>query len=286
LRIGILSRGYGRKTYGYINVQDTHTAADVGDEPLQYRKKFPEMLVAVGEQRAFAIPRMLSDEPKLQTILLDDAYQHQAVQAGLTVLLTEYRHPYSRDFLLPLGRLREYRSGYKRADIIVVTKCPDNLTQADADALIAELKPLPHQKVFFSKYRYGQPYHLFRPDDKITLSRRQSALLICGIAKTDYLTDYLARTVKSAYLYDFDDHHYFDTYDVGRLQGIFENLSSEDEKIILTTEKDATRLLLHAPYLEGVNLPIYVLPIEVEFLFGGSTQFDETIRQFLLDFKV
>src|SRR5918993_479573 len=149
-RVATLSRGYKRKTKGYALASDQTTAIDIGDEPMQFHRKFPDVPVAVGEERLVAIPQLLHDRPQTQVIILDDAFQHRAIIAGLNILLTDFGNLFTRDFFLPTGDLRDLRSSYKRAQIIVVTKCPPDLSREDANNIIKEIKPLPHQKVFFS----------------------------------------------------------------------------------------------------------------------------------------
>lgn len=283
--VGVLSRGYMRKTSGFHIVDTNELATSAGDEPLLLKKKYPDITVAVGESRVDGIPLMLAKHPELKTILLDDAYQHLALKPGLSILLTEYNDPFTRDYLLPAGRLREWRSGYERANIIIVTKCPTVLDPAEKAKLIAEISPLPHQKVYFSYYEYGTPYAPFQQGATLSLSQALDAFLVCGIAKTDYMTDYLADQVRSLKYLEFEDHHFFSNHDIARVMAIFKNIES-DNKIILTTEKDAVRFQLHQQYIRQTKMPLFVLPIRVRFHDEDGLQFDEDIRNFLLNFKV
>jgi tetraacyldisaccharide 4'-kinase len=285
LHLGTLSRGYGRKSRGYIEVRPDFSADQIGDEPLQFARKFPEVVVTVGEDRTYAIPKMLQQHPDIQVVLLDDAFQHLSVRPGLNILLTEYARPFMRDYLLPSGRLREWRSAYRRADMVIATKSPDNLSEQQRDEFMNQLRPLLHQRVFFSGYEYLPPYNIFDPQERLLLTPDLDVLVICAIAGTDYLLQYLETQFSSVQVMEFEDHHYFSNYDVSRLQTVFGELPS-GKKIILTTEKDATRLELHRPYLLEKKLPIYVLPVQVKFLFGESQKFDALVKQFLLDFKV
>ena len=284
LEIATLSRGYRRKTRGYLSVENRMNAEQVGDEPLQFKRKFPNVFVAVAEERAFAIPQILSDKPDTQLILLDDAFQHRAVDPGMNILLTEYDHPFTRDYLLPSGRLREWRSAYRRADVIVVSKCPVDLDRATADRLREEIAPLPHQQLFFSYYTYEAPYYLFDRRYRLQMDPTAELILFCAIARTDYLLDYLEEQVRTVHALEFADHHYFSAGDVASLNTSYRNLKAE-KKAIITTEKDAVRLELHRDYLAKQKLPIFVLPATVQFHFDGGPEFDETIRRFLLDFK-
>lgn len=285
VNVATLSRGYGRKTQGYLQVQPDATAEQVGDEPLQFKRKFPELTVTVAESRAFGIPQLLSEAPETQVILLDDAFQHRAVTPGLNILLTEFSHPFTKDWLLPAGRLREWRSAYQRADVIVVTKCPTILEQKERERFVQQIKPFPHQRVFFSYYNYGKPYFIFNPNLVATLESDWQVLLICAIARTDYLVSYLQEKVESLILLEFADHHYFKEADLLELKRSFERLDGT-KKIILTTEKDAMRLELHHAFLKEHKLPVFALPVEVQFHFEEGKVFDTTIKDFLLNFQI
>lgn len=284
IEVAVLSRGYGRNTTGYRPVTSIDTAEMVGDEPLQFKRKFPDVAICVSESRALGVPEVVKRNPETQVVLLDDAFQHLAVTPGLNILLTEFAHPFTRDWLLPSGRLREGRYNYRRADIIVVTKCPPDLTPVQRQKMVLEIDPFPRQHVFFSRYRYGTPYDLLRPDQRRTLDLDTDVLLVSAIANTDYLLKYLSTSVKSAQTLEFEDHHFFKEDELldmvrrfGRLQG--------RNKIILTTEKDAMRLELHRDFFWKNELPIYVLPVEVEFCDDDERGFQEEVKRVLLDFK-
>ena len=285
LNVATLSRGYKRKTKGYIEVRHDHDANIVGDEPLQFKRKFPEVLVTVAENRTFAIPKIMMRQENTHAVLLDDAFQHLAVKPGLNILLTEYSKPFTQDFLLPSGRLREWRSAYKRADVIIVSKCPPAMSEEERQQFIDEIKPFPHQKMFFSYYKYGYPYYLFKKDYKIILEEDMDVELVCAIAKTDYLMDYLVEEVNTVQLLEYEDHRYFTKYDLGHVKKIFDNLPSK-RKVILTTEKDAMRLELHKKFLAENKLPIFALPVEVAFHFDQAAEFDALVKHFLLNFKI
>jgi len=285
LDIATVSRGYKRKTKGYLEVQAGHNAEQVGDEPLQYKRKNRDILVSVAENRTFAIPKLMMANENLQAVLLDDAYQHLAIVPGLNILLTEYDYLFTRDFLLPVGRLREWKSGYNRADIIVVSKCPPQVSEEQKAKITAEIAPFPFQKIFYSYYRYANPYYLFNGKQRINLDEDTDVLLICAIAKTDYLTDYLEGQVQYLKSLEYEDHRYFSDLDMNNLVRHYQAMDGK-KKIILTTEKDAMRLELHRKFLIENKLPIFVLPIQVAFHFDEGEQFDAEIKQFLLDFKV
>jgi tetraacyldisaccharide 4'-kinase len=289
INVAVLSRGYRRKTEGFRMVEPENTALEVGDEPLQFKRKYPSVPVAVGERRAYAIPQIIYRHPDIQTILLDDAYQHHAVRPYKSILVTEYSRPYTKDFLLPMGNLREGRSGANRADIIVVSKCPTDMQIIEKQRFINDINPLAHQKVFFSYYDYATPYHIFDPsvslpNDKV-LDAETEVLLVTGIARTDYLVQHLSKRVKSVTTLAFEDHRIFTNYDVAHVKTLFDKMKGR-KKVILTTEKDATRLELHKPYIVDNQLNIFAIPIEVKFLFGEQEAFDKEIKNALLDFKI
>jgi tetraacyldisaccharide 4'-kinase len=285
IEVAVLSRGYGRKTSGYRQVSVIDTAQDAGDEPLQIKRKFPDVPVGVSESRALGVPELVRRNPDTKCVLLDDAFQHLAVTPGLNILLTEFNRPFTRDWLLPSGRLREWRAGYRRADIIVVTKCPAELSAQQRRDMLVELDPFPRQKVYFSHYRYKTPYDLLRPDQQRALDLQTDVLLLSAIANTDYLLQYLAGQVRSVQTEEFEDHHFFSDIDLLELQRSFEKMNSPN-KIIVTTEKDATRLELHHAAIWKAALPIYVLPVEVAFFEQDAPEFEGEVRRFLMEFKV
>jgi tetraacyldisaccharide 4'-kinase len=285
IEVAVLSRGYGRKTEGFRAVSVMDTAEMVGDEPLQFKRKFPDLSVVVSESRALGIPELVKRNPETHCVLLDDAFQHLAVTPGLNILLTEFNRPFTRDWLLPAGRLREWRYGYKRADIIIVTKCPSDLTPKEQQNLIAELDLYPRQRVFFSKYRYGLPYDMLRPDLKRPLDLDTDFLLVSAIANSDYLLQYLGNEVRSVETIEFEDHHFFEASDLLEVKKRFDRMPGK-QKAIITTEKDAMRMELHKDFLWNNDLPTYVLPIEVAFIDQDELAFQTEVKKFLLDFKV
>lgn len=283
--VATLSRGYMRKTKGFRLAQYQDTAETVGDEPIQYKRKYKDIVVAVSESRNTGIPMILQHHPNIQTVLLDDAYQHRAVTPGLNILLTQFDLPFTRDHLLPVGRLREWKKAYKRADIIIVTKCPEGITVDDQKNLIAEIEPYDYQKMYFSKYEYQLPYHFIHINNRLELDGTQRVLLISAIANTDYLLDYLEPRVESIQHLEYEDHHPFSDEDLKYQKKVYDHMEGENN-IILTTEKDAMRLEPYRQQFYDWGIDIYVLPIKVEFIFSEQEKFNESIKDFLLNFKV
>lgn len=279
-QVATLSRGYKRKTKGFAIADPSTTALEIGDEPMQFHQKFPDVVVAVGEERLVAIPQLLHDRPGLQVILLDDAFQHRQVKAGLNILLTEYRNLFTRDFMLPAGDLRDIRASRKRADVFVVTKCPAQLSLAEKTALIKEIAPAAHQSVFFTETVYGQPYHLFTGAPYV-FTADTDILLICGIANPRPLKEFLAAQVHTYQMQRYNDHHIFSIDDMQNIRREFDQMPS-GKKILLTTEKDAVRL--HKFDKELRDYPFYVLPVAHSFLFEEEASFQQKVLQFIQRF--
>lgn len=279
--IATISRGYKRKTKGFGIANENTTALEIGDEPMQFHKKFPDITVAVGEERLVAIPHLLQERPGTQVIILDDAFQHRSVKAGLNILLTEYKDLYSRDFPMPGGDLRDVRSSAQRAEIVVVTKCNPDISFTERDAVEDELKLNLSQSLYFSSILYGKPYHLFSKLPT-TLSNYTDVLLICGIANPKPLKDFITLQVHSYDMLRYPDHHIFDSDDLLDIKKQFEKIKSE-KKIIITTEKDGVRLQKFEQEL--ASYPVYVLPIEHAILFNKAPEFYQQVIDFVKSFK-
>ncbi len=285
LNVATLSRGYKRKTKGFRQASQRDNAVTLGDEPYQFFLKHKNIKVAVSESRDIGIPMIIQKNPDTQVILMDDAFQHRSVVPGLNILLTEHDNLFTQDYLLPAGRLREPRKSYERADIIVITKCPNDITDQQKEKIISEINPYANQKLFFSKYKYLNPYYLFDRNITLALEEKHRVILISAIANVDYLLNYLDDVCDVDNIIKYEDHHYFTEFELEQFKKIYDNLT-EENTLFLTTEKDATRLLVHQEFLMQNNIPIFVLPIEVDFLDSTSTDFDNLIKQFLLEFKV
>ncbi len=276
-----VSRGYKRKTRGYVLANDKATALDVGDEPMQFHMKYPQIAVAVGEERAIAIPQLLFDRPETEVIILDDALQHRSVKAGLNILLTDASHLFTRDYFLPAGDLRDSRSSYKRTDIIVVTKCADDFSAADKKKIKNEINLLSGQHLFFTGIRYGMPYHIVSRVPQ-AFSKQTEVLLACGIANPGPLKQYIKEQAGGVDALLYRDHFIFTIDHLKEIKLRFEKIKAAD-KIILVTEKDAVRLAKFAAELK--DMPVFVLPIEIYFLFNESGQFNMLVEKFIQGFK-
>jgi len=276
-KIATLSRGYKRKTKGFAIANESTTALEIGDEPMQFHQKFPNIVVAVGEERLVAIPQILYQRPETEVIVLDDAFQHRSVLAGLNIILTDYHNLYTRDFMMPAGDLRDSSSSSKRADIIIVTKCPSQLNHAERSQIESELKLQPHQKCYFTTIQYNKPYHLFDKTE-ILLNEQDVALLLCGIANPKPIMQYLTAKLQSYEMISFADHHIFSSSDLKDIKLQYESIVSS-RKLIITTEKDAVRLIKFKNELS--NFPIYVLPIQHQFLFEEQSHFIDRLTRFI-----
>jgi len=280
-KIATLSRGYKRKTKGYTLAGPGTTALEIGDEPMLFHIKFPDVPVAVGEERLDAIPQLLHDKPGTEAVILDDAFQHRSIRAGLNILLTDCNNLFTRDFYLPTGDLRDQKSSYKRAQVIVVTKCSPNLTREGRKKIVREINPKNGQSVFFTSIEYGRIYHIHSKRG-YTLTGKAEVLLVTGIANPKPLMTMLEDNCNSFSMLQYPDHHIFTIDDLREIKKRLRQIDSA-EKIILTTEKDAVRLVKFDNEL--TDLPLFVIPIRHDFLFGEETKFNELVVHFIRNFR-
>lgn len=265
-KVAVLSRGYKRKSKGFVLAGKKTTVAELGDEPFQYHQKFSKVKVAVHGDRVEGVQKILKKKPKTELILLDDAYQHRKIKAGYYILLTSYSCLFYKDFMMPTGNLRELWWGKNRANTIVVTKCPKDLSEKEQEEITKKIAPKSHQQVFFSTVAYAKKV---KGTDEFKLQKLQDekVILVTGIANPKPLTEYLTRMEIEFEHMNFPDHHNFS---VKELREIHEKSLKHK---ILTTEKDYVRLVS-----EVGNL--YYLPIEIKFL-NRQDQFDASIRNYI-----
>ena len=277
-KVATMSRGYKRHTQGFLIATEDTNALRIGDEPMQYHLKYPELVVSVAEERMIGIPALLQRRPDVEVIILDDAYQHRSVKAGLNILITDYSRPFYKDHILPFGGLRESKDAYKRAGIIIVSKCPAGLSEPQAAEMEKQIRPLPNQQVFFTGIHYDTPFD-FITDEPVTFTNK-NIILVCGIARPEPLVAYLKNSAADVHTLSYRDHHYFVSADLEEIKSAYDNWSVTD-KIIVTTEKDAARLHLHFDKLREWNIPIAVLPIAVTVLFNKGSNFDDAIVKYV-----
>lgn len=272
-KIATLSRGYGRRTKGLRFASSSDNASTLGDEPFQFYRNFaPDVKVVVGEDRAFAIPNILHEYQDTTVILLDDAFQHRSVRPHLNILLTDYSKPFFIDHLLPVGRLREGRVGAKRADVIIVTKCPPEIAQEVRQKVANEVvRYAGHKPIFFSYIKYGYPKPFFDVNRTIT----NKVVLVSGIAKAKPLELYVRKHFELVKHFQFRDHHAYSKKEVSVWTNFIRNMN--DEVSLITTEKDMMRLLDPGFEASLKGLPCYYLPIEMNFVENGA-EFDALVQ--------
>lgn len=281
-QIAVLSRGYKRKSKGYVLATKKSTAQDIGDEPFQMKRKFPNVYVAVDGNRVRGIEHLTHDSNTLDVgaILLDDAFQHRYVKPGINILLVDYHRLIIYDKLLPAGRLREPLSGKNRADIVIVTKCPTDLKPMEFRVLTKAMNLFPFQCLYFSTIEYDElkgVFHTKRHSLQNLISHH--VLLLTGIASPKQIQTDLQPHCKAVYPLTFGDHHAFSASDIETINRQFADLPSP--KIIVTTEKDAARLIDITNLSEEVKDSLYVLPIHVRFMQGQEDEFNHKIIDYV-----
>lgn len=278
--LATLSRGYGRKSSGFILASRQSEVKYIGDEPLQFLEKFSTLKVAVDEKRSRGIQKLIEQFPDLDTILLDDAFQHRYVKAGLSILLTDYHRLYCDDLVLPSGTLREFRGGARRADIIVVTKTPKIFSPITRRRIIEELKPEARQQVYFSYIKYVDPVAVYDIPNLEFPGKVTNILLFTGIANDYPLREHLERMCSELVVMKFADHHQYTVKDLEGIVRAYNDLPTQ-KKVLMTTEKDAMRLKTTelSAYLK--NLPLFCVPMEIEFHGTDKEKFDNEILRYV-----
>ncbi|MBQ8051949.1 MAG: tetraacyldisaccharide 4'-kinase [Bacteroidaceae bacterium] len=278
-RVAVLSRGYKRKSKGYQLATAESTVEDIGDEPWQMRQKFPDIYIAVDRSRQHGIERLCNDPATrdVDIILLDDAYQHRYVQPGLNILLVDYHRMVTDDRLLPAGRLREPKESMVRANLVVVTKCPHDIKPMGYRVIEKVLGLMPCQGLYFSTFRYGLLRRLFGEGTREmdSVGKQDHVLLLTGIASPEQMRIDLSRYTPNITPLAFPDHHYFTDEDTEQINQQFASLPQP--RIIITTEKDATRLRKLDGLSDLVRHNLYVLPVEVEIMKNQTDTFNEII---------
>lgn len=260
--VSVLSRGYKRLTFGFRIVSLSDGFKEVGDEPAWLKRKYPQVNIGVAENRIEGIPHLVSHALHTDCIILDDGYQQQGIRTDLNILLTAYHAPYTKDHFLPVGKLREGIDEAKRADIIIVTKCPENLLQKKSQVLQQlNIHLEEHQTVFLSSIYYATPYLMNYEGILLSLKSTDTVLLLTGIADASPLVQYIESKVKNIKHLNFSDHYRYRIEEIELLQNEFEKLSTSGNVIILTTEKDAARLVDYRNKINELKLEIYVQPI-------------------------
>ena len=281
-KIAVLSRGYKRKSHGYVLAEESTTMPEIGDEPFQMHQKFSDIYVAVDAKRARGIENLQNDEATkdVDVVLLDDAFQHRYVKPGINILLVDYHRLIIYDKMLPAGRLREPLSGKNRADIVIITKCPKDLKPMEFRVLTKAMDLYPFQKLYFTSIDYDTPKGVFE-EKQIELDKLQDyhVLLLTGIASPKQMEHDLKPTTKDITNLSFGDHHSFKGKDIDRINDAFESMP--EPRIIITTEKDAVRLRETEGLYEKVKSNMYELPIKVSFMLDQQDNFNEKIISYV-----
>lgn len=282
-KVAVLSRGYKRKSKGYVLASNNTTMQEIGDEPYQMHQKFPDIHVAVDKNRCHGIDRLTSDNETKDTdvILLDDAYQHRYVKPGINILLVDYHRLIIYDKLLPAGRLREPMSGKTRADIVIITKCPKDLKPMSFRVLTRAMSLYPYQQLFFTCLEYADLEHLFSDRTRTldSLSDIKHTMLITGIASPEQIISDLEPYTKDIKHLKFSDHHNFNASDIELINSTFASLP--EPRIIVTTEKDASRIIGLQGLSQEVRDNIFALPIKVKVMLDKEDKFNDTIIEYV-----
>lgn len=283
-KVAVLSRGYKRQSSGYTEVETSSNSANVGDEPLQIKKKFPTILVTCDADRVEGITIIKQNHPETDVVLLDDAYQHRAVKPGLNILLTDFFKPFSSDRIFPMGNLREFTFGKKRAEVVIFTKSPDILSPIERRRLNDEVKLGYNQQSFFSYVRYNEvlPMPATKNNKAIDIEqlKKCSVVLLTGIANAEYLKYFVQSNSSDVEHFEYPDHYQFMLHDIKKVTQKIDNWYASN-KIILTTEKDMMRLIYPEILDLLKNYPVYYLPIEVAFHGEDEQQFNDLILNYV-----
>lgn len=287
-RVAVLSRGYKRKTKGFQLADENAKASTIGDEPFQIYLKYGNNPVAVCENRNTGVNRLLDLYPQLDLVVLDDAFQHRRIKAGLSILLTDYNRLFTRDFLLPGGNLRESKKESKRSDIIIVTKCPKDISPIEMRVIEHEVKPSMYHSVFFSTFIYDEPMPVFiRYADPMwqfkTIQQKQaSVLLVTGIVSPQMIINHLKEYTDDIKHLRFKDHHEFSAKDIKLIEKKFYEIPNQ-EKFILMTEKDAARLVNNPIVPNSLKYHLYTLPIRVAILNNKESKLIKKITDYVAE---
>jgi tetraacyldisaccharide 4'-kinase len=285
-KVAVLSRGYRRKSKGFLLATRDSKVADIGDEPLQIYSKSNNIIVAVDNNRVNGVNSILESFPDTSVILLDDAYQHRRITPGFSILLSDYDRLFIHDHLLPYGNLREYPRNMDRADVILITKCPPGLSPIQRRIIVKEVNKSAYQNLYFTSVKYDDPLPVFgdqRPFPRL-LSKadadRKGAVLVTGIANPEPLAEFLKDSFKELVHFRFNDHHEFTAGEIENIMSAWSKLKTP-EKYIITTEKDAVRLREFTNIAEPGKSSFYYIPIGIFFLNDDKEEFDNLITDYV-----
>lgn len=288
MQVAVVSRGYKRKTKGYVLASRKSTAVEIGDEPFQIKKKFPDTIVAVDAKRNRAVQKLLGRQEAPQVFVLDDAYQHRFIAPGLSILLIDYNRLIYNDYLLPIGRLREPASERSRADILIVTKCPLTMQPIEMCIIDKRLNCSPSQRLYFSSFNYGTIYNVFDSTKHYSTEslKKQEAqiLIVTGVASPEPLYGYILEKIGRYETIRFSDHHSFTKENWNRISKKYAAIKNK-KKLILVTEKDAARIYSDKNVPNLLKEHIYTIPLHVKFLCNGEEPFKNQIINYVKENK-
>jgi len=282
-RVSVLSRGYRRKSKGFRLVETTSDVMETGDEPLQIKRKFPGAVVSVCENRAIGINTLLNMENPPDVVVLDDAFQHRRINPGINIVLIDYNKPLKEDRLLPAGRLRESRYQLRRANIIIITKCPPEIKPITRRIMAKDVFLFPYQELFVTTMTYGSVYPVFPGaplPDLFSDTRNRGILLVAGVASPEPVIQHVKKLSSEVETLIFPDHHNYTAEDIQGIIGKYEAMNTHD-KIIVTTEKDIAKLVRFDELIEPIKPALYCLPVLVRFLDQEGKLFDKKIREYV-----
>ncbi len=284
-RVAVLSRGYKRKTRGFVLAVKESPASEIGDEPAQIKNKFPDLVVAVDANRVSGVKKIMEKHPDTELIILDDAYQHRRISPGISILLSDFNNRFTKDFLMPYGRLREHRKNSRRANYIIISRSPLDLSPIDRRIIVGEVAPMSYQHMYFTSVVYKEPEPLF-PDtpEPLCLSKiaetNRNILLVTGIAAPEYLYNYLSIYSKRIIHLSFADHHTYTQNDLDIINKKYSTLDSAN-RCLITTEKDAARLKEIPNIADFIDKSTYFIPIGVSFLNDDAEEFNNFIIDYV-----
>jgi len=285
-KVAVLSRGYRRKSIGFRIASPSDNVKDIGDEPLQICRKFQNVTIAVDSDRVNGINSILKERPETEVILLDDGFQHRRVLPGFVVLLTDFNRLMINDHLLPYGNLRENVRNMSRADIILITKSPENLSPIQRRIIVKEINKAPYQNLYFTLFEYKEPVAVFSisAGEKVELNTTNNTqcgiVLLTGIANPEPLKEHLSGYFNEIVHVPFPDHHKFSDSDIVKVTEAFHNLSAQ-VKYLITTEKDAVRLREFTNIAENLRSSAYYIPVGIKFLNNDKEEFDNLIVDYV-----
>ncbi len=283
-KVGVLSRGYKRKSRGYVLASKNPSPLEIGDEPCQMKNKFPKVVVAVDKNRKRGILNMMKEkETKPDVIILDDAFQYRYVEPDVSILLIDYNRPVMEDRLLPLGQLREPVKAKNRANVVIVTKCPQDINPMDMRIMTKALNLYPYQTLYFTTLAYGDPVPVFpqKTKQKTNFLSKNAILALSGIASPAPFEEYLQQQQAAEVVsLRFSDHHHFSQKDLVKIKKKFDEIAGSD-KIIVTTEKDAVRLRVHPGFPKSLKNKIYYIPLTIRFLQEQEKSFNKQIYDYV-----